>query len=78
MNRYIWSIIATVIWVLCQGGIVYNMMESPKPFGVLTDQNDNEVGIAFFARSAHAQYKYEGFVYAATCCLLGLLFLLFF
>lgn len=78
MNRYIWSIIATVIWVLCQGGIVYNMMERPNAFGVLTDSKGNEVGISFFARSSHAQYKYEGFIYATTCCVLGLLFLLFF
>lgn len=54
------------------------MMENPKPFGILTDRNDKEVGISFFQPSSHGQYKYEGFVYASACCILGLLFLLAF
>ena len=75
MNKYVWPLIATGIWITCQGCIVYNIMEKPKAYQTLKDKSGKITGYNYFMQSTHGQYKYEGFIYAAACCLLGLLFM---
>lgn len=48
MNKYVWSIIATGIWITCQGCVVYNIMEKPKPYQELKDKSGKVVGYNYF------------------------------
>ena len=41
LNRYIWSIVSCIIWIICTGGYVYVKIEKPEKYNSHINEENN-------------------------------------
>ena len=52
LNRYVWSLVCFVIWIVCTGGYVFVKIEKPEKYLSHIDEKTNKLIIdEFFMRS---------------------------
>jgi len=77
MNRIMWALIITPVWIMCHGGWVYIKMMGANSYGH-HEENGKVIIDEWFMRTAHGQYRYEGYIFSAMTVLLGILFIFVF
>ena len=68
-----WYVFSMAVFVLSAGGLVYNIMHQPPPYG-----QNRERQIEYFSSDSRGQYYYEGYIGSFLYAAVGVALVLFF